>query len=108
MLLFACETKKKVYDENLQQYIDYKQSIWFISDKELRLKAELESICKEIPLEERNQYCRNKSKIKRYNLSKDYIIQLKPRSIYNSLELDYLDNDFTLVFKRQRQGGIAP
>lgn len=58
---------KKVYDENLQQYIDYKQSIWFISDKELRLKAELESICKEIPLEERNQYCRNKSKIKRYD-----------------------------------------
>ena len=35
-----------------------------------------------------------KSKIKRYNLSKDYIIQLKPRSIYNLLELDYLDNDF--------------
>lgn len=35
-----------------------------------------------------------KSKSKRYNLSKDYIIQLKPRSIYNLLELNYLDNDF--------------
>ena len=36
-------------------------------DSELRLKAELESICKEIPLQERSQYCRNKSKIKRYD-----------------------------------------
>ncbi len=58
---------KKVYDENLQQYIDYKQSIWFMTDKELRLQAELESICKNVPLEERNQFCRNKSRIKSYN-----------------------------------------
>lgn len=35
-----------------------------------------------------------KTKSKRYNLSKDYIIQLKPRSIYNLLEINYLDNDF--------------
>lgn len=35
-----------------------------------------------------------KSKTKRYNLSKDYIIQLKPRSIYNLLEINYLDTDF--------------
>lgn len=55
---------KKVYDKNLQKYIELKQSIWFMSDKELRLKAELESICKHVPLEERNQYCINKSKIK--------------------------------------------
>lgn len=35
-----------------------------------------------------------KTKTRRYNLSKDYIIQLKPRSIYNILEMNYLDNDF--------------
>lgn len=35
-----------------------------------------------------------KSKSKTYNLSKDYIIQLKPRSIYNLLELYYLDTKF--------------
>lgn len=35
-----------------------------------------------------------KTKSKIYNLSKDYIIQLKPRSIYNLLEINYLDNDF--------------
>lgn len=35
-----------------------------------------------------------KSKIKRYNLSKDYIIQLKPRSVYDMLELNYLDDKF--------------
>lgn len=58
---------KKIYDENLQQYVDYKQSIWFISDKELRLKSELEAICKKVPLEERNQYCKNKTEMKRYN-----------------------------------------
>lgn len=31
-----------------------------MSDSELRLKDQLESICKKIPLEKRNQYCRNK------------------------------------------------
>lgn len=58
---------KKIYNENLQQYVDWKQSEWFVSDKELRLKDELESICKEVPLEERGQYCRSKVKIKRYD-----------------------------------------
>ncbi len=58
---------KKVYNETSQQYTDYEQSIWLISDKELRLKAELESICKEVPLEERYQYCKNKSKVKNYD-----------------------------------------
>lgn len=58
---------KKVYDENLEQYIDWKQEEWFISDKELRLKDELTSICREVPLEERHQYCRNKEKIKRFD-----------------------------------------
>lgn len=58
---------KKVYNEELEEYIDWKQPEWLISDKELRLKAELESICKEVPLEERNQYCRSKVKINRYD-----------------------------------------
>lgn len=58
---------KKIYDENLQQYIDWNQSEWFISDKELRLKSELESICNEVPLEKRSQYCRSKIKINRYD-----------------------------------------
>lgn len=58
---------KKVYNEELEEYIDWEQPEWLISDKELRLKAELESICKEVPLEERKQYCRSKVKIDRYD-----------------------------------------
>ena len=38
-----------------------------ISDKELRLKMELESICKTVPLEERDKYRRSKIKIKRFD-----------------------------------------
>lgn len=58
---------KKVYDEKLEQYVDWKQNKWLISDKELRLKEELISICKEVPLEKRDQYCKSKIKIKRYD-----------------------------------------
>lgn len=58
---------KKVYDENLQQYVDWYQSEWFLSDKELRLKDELKAICNKVPLEERDQYCRSKIKVNRYN-----------------------------------------
>ncbi len=58
---------KKVYDENLEQYVDWKQNEWFVSDKELRLKEELTSICKEVPLEERGEYCRSKIKRKRFD-----------------------------------------
>jgi len=52
---------KKVYDEELQRYVDYVQPEWMISDRELRLKDELESICRNVPLEERGQYVRNKT-----------------------------------------------
>ena len=51
---------KNVYDEELQKYVDYSQPEWMISDRELRLKEELDSICRNVPLEERRQYVRNK------------------------------------------------
>lgn len=38
-----------------------------VSDKELRLKEELKSICSNVPLEERKPYCRSKIKIDRYD-----------------------------------------
>ena len=58
---------KKVYDEQQERYIDWQQSPFMVSDKELRLKAELEAICTNVPLEERKQYCRSKVKIDRYD-----------------------------------------
>ncbi len=59
---------KKVYSKEKQKYVDYIQPEWMISDKERRLKEELETICKYFPLEEREQFCRGKEKIKRYDL----------------------------------------
>lgn len=56
---------KKIYDEQQEKYVDWQQSPFMVSNKELKLKAELEAICKTVPLEERKQYCR--SKIKRYD-----------------------------------------
>ena len=58
---------KKVYDEHQERYIDWQQSPFMISDKELRLKKELETIYKNVPLEERKQYCRSKVKIDRFD-----------------------------------------
>ena len=58
---------KKVYDEQQERCIDWQQSPFMVSDKELRLKAELEAICTNVPLEERQQYCRSKVKIDRYD-----------------------------------------
>lgn len=58
---------KKIYDEKLEKYVDYVQPEWMISDKEKRLKDELASICKLIPIEERKQYCRSKVMVKRYD-----------------------------------------
>lgn len=58
---------KKVYDKESEKYIDWRQSEWFVSDKELRLKDELESICKNVPLEERDQYRRGKVKVNRFD-----------------------------------------
>ena len=39
---------QKVYSEELEEYIGWKQPKWLISDKELRLKAGLEPIIKEV------------------------------------------------------------
>ena len=36
------------------------------------------------------------------------LARLQQAALPVELQEDYLDNDFTLVFKRQRQGGIAP
>ncbi len=58
---------KKVYDEQLEKYIDWKQSPFMVSDKELRLKEELKSICSKVPLEERKPYCRSKIKVNSYD-----------------------------------------
>lgn len=58
---------KKIYDEKLEKYVDYVQPEWMISDKEQRLKDELESICKSIPIDERKEYCRSKVMVKRYD-----------------------------------------
>lgn len=58
---------KKVYDDQFEKYIDWGQNPFTVSDKELRLKKELEAICRNIPLAERKQYCRSKIKIDRYN-----------------------------------------
>ena len=62
------QIRKKVYDEEQEKYIDYQQSPFMISDKELRLKEELESIRKNVPLDERKQYCKSKIKIDKYDL----------------------------------------
>lgn len=58
---------KKVYDEKAEKYIDWIQSPFMVSDKELRLKKELDSICRSVPLEERKTYCKSKIKINRYD-----------------------------------------
>lgn len=58
---------KKLYDEKLEQFIDYQLPDWMIPDKELRLQAELESICRNIPLEKRSKLSRSKVKINRYD-----------------------------------------
>lgn len=58
---------KKIYDEEQEKYIDYKQSEFMIPDSELRLKEELNSICKDVPLEKRKIYCKSKIKEDRYD-----------------------------------------
>lgn len=57
---------KKVYNETEERYVDWKQSEFLVSDKELRLKMELESICRNVPLEERDRYCRSKIRVNQY------------------------------------------
>lgn len=54
---------KKVYDERLGMYVDRVVPEYMISDRELRLKNELDSICKTIPLEKRKKYYRYNKKI---------------------------------------------
>lgn len=51
---------KSIYDEKSEKYVDWKQSEFLISDKELRLRDELESIISSVPLEERRPFCRSK------------------------------------------------
>ncbi len=58
---------KLIFNEKKEVYEEYSQPEYLISDKELRLKAELEAICSSVPLEEREQYCRSKAKVSRYN-----------------------------------------
>lgn len=58
---------KKIYDEQSEKYIDWQQNPFMVSDKELRLKEELESICSIVPLGKRKKYCRSKIKIDRYD-----------------------------------------
>lgn len=58
---------KKVYDVQSEKYINWEQNSFMVADKELRLKEELESICSNVPLEERKAYCRSKVKINRYD-----------------------------------------
>lgn len=60
---------KLVYDKEEEKYVKYFQPDYMVSDKELRLKAELEAICSSVPLEEREQYCRNKVKINRFDFA---------------------------------------
>ena len=58
---------KQIYDKKQGKYIHWSLPDYMISDKELRLKMELESICKTVPLEERDKYRRIKIKIKRFD-----------------------------------------
>ena len=53
---------KKIYDPKKERYIDYSQSKYLVTDKELRLKEELDAIRKNVPLEERHIYRRCKSR----------------------------------------------
>ena len=57
---------KLVYDLTEERYIEYKQNPFFLSDKEQRLKEELESICRNYSLEERSQFVRQKKIPNRY------------------------------------------
>lgn len=52
---------KSIYDEKTEKYIDWKQNKFFLSDKELRLRDELEAIKSCVPLEERASFCRAKT-----------------------------------------------
>jgi len=45
---------KKIYSEKEERYMDWVQPDWYVPEKELRLKAELEAICRTTPLEEKN------------------------------------------------------
>ncbi len=58
---------KKIYKSKEERYMDYLQPERLISDKELRIKKELDAICKETPIEEREKYSRSKIKIIRYD-----------------------------------------
>ena len=58
---------KQVYDEKQGKYVNWSLPDYMISDKELRLKMELESICKTVPLEKRDKYRRSKVKIKGFD-----------------------------------------
>jgi len=49
---------KMIYDKDKKMYIEHKQNEFFISDSELRLKEEIETIRKRVPLNERNKYYR--------------------------------------------------
>lgn len=58
---------KMVYDDNLEKYVFWSQPDWMITERELRLKDEVESIRRMVPLNERGQYCRNKIKVNSYD-----------------------------------------
>ncbi len=58
---------KKIYDEREERYLNYSQPDFMITDRELRLKQELNSICKLVPLEEREPFVRCKTKMNRYD-----------------------------------------
>ena len=49
---------KKVFDQTSQRFIDYEQNSFFVSDKEIRLKEEIKSIKRLVPLEDRPKYFR--------------------------------------------------
>ena len=51
---------KKIYSEKEERYMDWVQPDWYVPEKELRLKAELEAICRTTPLEKRKKYCKMK------------------------------------------------
>ena len=51
---------KKIYSEKEERYMDWVQPDWYVPEKELRLKSELEAICRTTPLEKRKKYCKMK------------------------------------------------
>lgn len=56
------QVPKHIFSQEADTYVTWTQSPFLVSSKELRLKAELDAICRNYPLEQREQFCRSRIK----------------------------------------------